>query len=38
MSKWRITLKEDEVSNNDWKKVIKFLKENNVKYREYQVW
>ena len=38
MSKWRITLKEEEVSNDEWEKVRRFLKKNNIKYREYRVW
>jgi len=37
MFKWRITIKEEEVSIEDWKKIIIFLKSNNIKYIEYPV-
>jgi len=32
--KWRIELEGNEVSSEDWKKVKRFLKANNIKYHE----
>jgi len=34
---WRIILRGQEVSEEDWKKVEKFLKENNIVFHEHLV-
>jgi len=35
--KWILTLREDEVSIEDWKMVKGFLKKNNIKFHESQI-
>jgi hypothetical protein len=37
MTKWRITIREEEVSDYDWKRIRQFLNKNNIKYIEYRV-
>jgi len=37
MSKWRITLKEEDVSDQDWKAVRSILKTMKIKFEEYRV-